>query len=369
MASIKKRSDGKWRARYRDEAGKEHSRHFERKADGQRWLNEVTAATVTGQYVDPRAGDITVAAYAREWAASRPHNARTARRVASAIKNHVADTKLGARPIKKVSPSEAQAWATGRAKVLAPSTCAYTVYLVRSIFTAAVLDLKIPSNRNPFAKTSMPKSDHARIVPLTVDQVRTLAAHMPNYCRAMVIVQAGLGLRVGELLALRVHDVDFLRRAARVETQIPPNEREREDPKTPLSKRSLPLPAFVADALAAHIAEFPPLEDGSLFYNSGKRLWTTSHYGKVFIAAAGKAGMPKGTTSHDLRHHYASVLLHAGESVVAVAERLGHKNASLVLKVYGHLMPDSEERTRKALDSAWRAPADQVRTSGSSNAV
>ena len=55
-----------------------------------------------------------------------------------------------------------------------------------------------------------------------------------------------------------------------------------------------------------------------------------------------KAELPAGTTSHALRHHYASVLLAAGESVVAVAERLGHENATLVLKTYGHLMPDSE---------------------------
>jgi integrase len=88
----------------------------------------------------------------------------------------------------------------------------------------------------------------------------------------------------------------------------------------------------------------------------------------VFVAAAGEAGMPDGTTTHDLRHHFASVLLGAGESVVAVAERLGHRNANLVLSTYGHLMPDSEERTRKALDAAWSG-ADQVRTSGSSKAV
>jgi integrase len=366
MASVKRRPDGRWRARYRDQAGKEHAKHFDRKVDGQRWLDEVTAATVTGQYVDPKAGDITVAAYARQWAASRPHNARTARRVASAIKNHVEGTELGARPLSKVLPSEAQGWATTRAKALAPSTAAYTVYLVRSIFASAVLDRLI--GRTPFVKISLPESIPARIVPLTVAQVQSLAGAMPKPCRAMVLAQAGLGVRIGELMALRVQDVDFLRRTARVETQVPPNEREREDPKTPLSKRTLPLPQFVADALAAHIQAYPPLADGSLFFNAGKRLWSTSHYGKVFVAAAGEAGLPEGTTSHDLRHHYASVLLDAGESVVTVAERLGHRNANLVIRTYGHLMPDSEERTRKALDAAWRA-ADQVRTSGSTKAV
>jgi integrase len=61
------------------------------------------------------------------------------------------------------------------------------------------------------------------------------------------------------------------------------------------------------------------------------------------------------TTTHDVRHHYASVLLAAGESVAAVAERLGHENTTLVLPTYGHLRPDSEDRTRKAVDDAWRA--------------
>jgi len=79
-------------------------------------------------------------------------------------------------------------------------------------------------------------------------------------------------------------------------------------------------------------------------------------YSRVFRSAVEAAGLADDTTSHDLRHHYASVLLAAGESVIAVAERLGHENATLVLTTYGHLLPDSEDRTRRAVDHAWRAP-------------
>jgi integrase len=74
------------------------------------------------------------------------------------------------------------------------------------------------------------------------------------------------------------------------------------------------------------------------------------------VVVVARTSLPRGTSSHDLRHHYASVLLAAGESVVAVAVRLGHENAGLVLSTYGHLMPDSEERTRGAVDDAWCAP-------------
>lgn len=64
MASIKKRPDGRWRGRYRDDAGKEHARHFSRKVDAQRWLDEVTTTMVTGTYVDPKLGRrITFAGY------------------------------------------------------------------------------------------------------------------------------------------------------------------------------------------------------------------------------------------------------------------------------------------------------------------
>jgi hypothetical protein len=64
---------------------------------------------------------------------------------------------------------------------------------------------------------------------------------------------------------------------------------------------------------------------------------------------------PRRNDQHDLRHRFASPLLAAGESVVAVAERLGYDDASLVLSTYGHLMPDSEDRTRRAVDAAWGA--------------
>ncbi len=56
-----------YRARYRDEGGREHARHFQRKVDAQRWLDEVTAAVVTGQYVDPKAGKATFDALFRLW--------------------------------------------------------------------------------------------------------------------------------------------------------------------------------------------------------------------------------------------------------------------------------------------------------------
>ena len=77
MASLAKRRDGRWRARYRDAADKEHSRHFARKFDAPRWLDDVTASVVIGQYVDPKAGRVTFETYDAEWGSRQVWEATT----------------------------------------------------------------------------------------------------------------------------------------------------------------------------------------------------------------------------------------------------------------------------------------------------
>ena len=67
MASVTKRPNGQWRARYRDSAGKEHARHFARKVDAQAWLDGVTTAVQTGSYVDPARSRLTVGSLAEQW--------------------------------------------------------------------------------------------------------------------------------------------------------------------------------------------------------------------------------------------------------------------------------------------------------------
>jgi integrase len=54
---------------------------------------------------------------------------------------------------------------------------------------------------------------------------------------------------------------------------------------------------------------------------------------------------------HALRHFYASVLLDAGESIKAVSQYLGHTDLALTSRVYPHLMPSSQERTRRTIDA------------------
>jgi integrase len=339
---------------------------FKNKTIAERKLIELESSVIRGAWVDPT-DQTTVVEYARRWAAARAYKPTTARRVHQQIENHLANTAIGPRRLVSVLPSDVQAWAAELSKTLAPSTVELIVNMLKAIYAAAVLDRLVASS--PVVKISTPRADGARIVPLTVEQVRQVAEAVPERNRAMVFTQAGVGLRLGELLALRAQDVDFLRRTVRVEHQLAEHTRERVDPKTPRSRRTIPLPSMVGEALAEHMRKYAPLPDGSLFYGHNRRPYAHAFYGtKTFkkavdrLAAAKNSTFPAGTTTHDLRHHYASVLLAAGESVIAVAERLGHDDATMVLKVYGHLMPDSEDRTRKAIDDAWSTAPEEAAT-------
>ncbi len=75
-----------------------------------------------------------------------------------------------------------------------------------------------------------------------------------------------------------------------------------------------------------------------------------------------RRGLPKGTGMHALRHYYASLLIRYGESVKTVQARLGHASAAETLDTYSHLWPDSDDRTREAVDAVLGAPADSLRT-------
>ena len=78
------------------------------------------------------------------------------------------------------------------------------------------------------------------------------------------------------------------------------------------------------------------------------------------------AGVPEGTGFHALRHFYASLLIRHGESVKTVQARLGHASAVETLNTYSHLWPDSDDRTREAVDSVFGggSQADSRSTSG-----
>jgi len=220
MVSIGRLPSGRWQARTRI-AGRQVKRSFDRRRQAEDWLAETRVDTARGIHLDEKAGRQLVGDYVRTWLKGRPHRASTAERQRSLLRNHVIETHLGRMRLVDVKPSDVQTWATGRSRVLAPSTLRVLRSLVGAIFSSAVLDRAIAVS--PVTRVTLPRHDKPRVVPLRVDQVRALEAALPPRYRALVVAQAGLGLRISELLGLRPEDVDWLGRvrAARTGRVVP----------------------------------------------------------------------------------------------------------------------------------------------------
>lgn len=349
----------RWRGRYVDDLGREHAQGFARKVDAQRWLNEVTAAVVTGQYVDPKAGQVSFRDYAERWRKMQVQRPSSRAHVETMLRRH-AYPRLGDRCLSSILPSDIQAWIKGLE--LAPATVGVIHGIVSTVMKAAIRDRRIASN--PCDGTKLPKVQRKQIVPLTTEQVSAVRDALPRQLQALVTLAAGTGMRQGECFGLTVDRVRFLERTVTVDRQLVTVQGQGSTlapPKTRASNRTIPLPQVVVDALAAHLAEFPTDSDGLLFTLAGKPI-TRSVFGHKWRAAVATARIPDGTGLHALRHYYASLLIRHGESVKTVQSRLGHASAVETLDTYSHLWPDSDDRTRDAIDSVLGSPADALRT-------
>lgn len=353
--SVKKRPDGKWRARYRDAAGKEHARHFDRKTDADKWEKEQVTAVNRGTHIDPKASKVTFKDYAEAWRLSQHHHRQaTARAIEQTFRLHVYEF-IGSARIGLVTPtnirSMVQTWVDAGA---APRTIHQRAGFVSAVFRAAVRDGVLA--RNPCDGVSKPTIEKSDVRALETAELARFVDAMPNHLRALVIVGAGAGPRISEALGLTVDRVNFLGRTVTVDRQVdrtPPyalvpvkNSR-----RTPT--RTIPVPAYVTDALSGLAGS--PGPDGRLFHDSGKIL-SAREVGPIIRQAADDAGLPD-ATFHALRHTFASTLLDQGVPVNVVADYLGDRPET-VLRTYAHAIKGVDDRARGILAGLFTAEQD-----------
>jgi integrase len=348
MGSVAKRPDGRWRARYRDPEGKEHARHFTRKADAERWVAQQLTKVTEGTWVDPQSGRRLFRDYAEQWTRTQIHHrASTASVTRSRMKQHLLPT-FGGRPIAQIQRSEVQSWVTERSKVLKPSTVEGLYRLLAQVMLAAVDDKVIATT--PCRKIVLPALEDGRVTIPTMEDVNKILAVTPAEYQAVITVAVGTGLRISELCGLTVDRVDFLRRTVTVDRQLVAVVGGRPrfgPPKTKSGERTIPVPAEVTDAIAAHLAATPSTE--MVFVNERGFPLIRQRLSAMWKTWCDEAGVE--CRFHDLRHLYASTLIGAGQSVKVIQHRMGHGSAAITLDVYGHLLPSDEDGTRTAVAS------------------
>ncbi|HET6753780.1 MAG TPA: tyrosine-type recombinase/integrase [Jiangellaceae bacterium] len=310
MASIK--HDGRaWRARYYDPTGKRREKRFDRKVDASRWLNEQTAQHVTGTFVEPKLGQVTVGEWSARWLSSKANVKPSTRdRYAGILTAHVAPA-WGQVRLVDVTHADVQSWVSSLSASGLSAGSVHKVHRVLSmVLGLAVRDGRLP--RNPAAGVNLPRAAKAEKRYLRTGEVDDLAdAAGPG--RLVVLVLAYTGLRWGELTALQVSRLDLLRRRIHVAESVTELSDGRLDWGLPKSheRRWVPVPRFLVDELAEHVAGKAP-EDLVFTSPKGAVLRVRGARRSWFDRAVEASGVPEGLHPHELRHTAASLAVSAG---------------------------------------------------------
>ncbi|MGS2805964.1 tyrosine-type recombinase/integrase [Nocardia sp. MW-W600-9] len=364
----KKAGHTKLRVRYRTPSGSQTTkRGFRRKIDAEQFAATVEVKKMTGEYIAPSMGRLTVAEMGAAWIKRQIHTKESwSERVESIWRVHI-EPQWGPRKLASIERHEIKDWIAGIDR--AASTVADIHGVLSMILDEAVEEKRIAAN--PAAKIDLPRRVPVDHVYLTHDQVASLAAECSKG-EEIVMLLAYSGLRWGEMAALRPRDVDLRRRRihiARSASKV--NSRTViTTPKT-WELRSVAVPAEVAELLAPVVgAQRDPVgllwsrPDGTPIRPPTTTHWFRKAVGRCITASVpvgedgtrGPATFPR-VTAHQLRHTAASLMISSGAHVKTVQRQLGHKSATMTLDNYGHLFDDDLDGVADRMGAGFRGAA------------
>jgi integrase len=358
----------RWRVRWR-QGGCYRARTFDRKGDAVNFAAEIRRRHQLGTLAALDAGQITLAEYvAGPWAkAYTAHfSEKTRIHYAQTYDKHVLP-ELGPLPLRNITPEVISRWQAERLGAGGgPVAVRQALILLGSILQRAFEAGDLQNNpARAVRKVPLPRKAEIRpMAPVVVERMRD--ASSPRDA-TLISVLAYSGLRPGEALALQWQDVRD--QTLLVERAISLGKEK--DTKTAAHRTVRLLAPLAADLREWRLRSGRPPERDLVFPSKNGVPWTLSAYQswrrRAFRRALDAAGVDKGRP-YDLRHSFASLLLHEGRSVIYVARQLGH-DARLTLGTYGHVideldgMPhiDAETAIAAARDTLAASPRSKLR--------
>lgn len=268
------------------------------------------------------------------------------------MRTHVVGSRLGARPLRTITPSHIERWiAELKLNGKAPSTVRQIYTVLRAILDTAVRDRLLAIN--PAAAVPRPRVERTEAGLLTTTDLHSLlaAASRSRYLPFFEFL-AHTGLRRGEAMALRWSDVDLTRRILRIEATLSRVDGEliRTSTKTARSRRQVPISPRVASILKSlrerqrvervH-AGSEWVETPFVFTTETGQASDPRNALRAFKESARKAGLDPSISLHSLRHTAASIMLENGIPLKLVSEVLGHSSVAITGDVYGHVTPQA----------------------------
>jgi integrase len=242
---------------------------------------------------------------------------------------------------------------------LSPSTVRNVFLPVRAIYRRAIRDGD--ATINPTSGLDLPALRGRRDRIATPEEAETLIAVLREDDRAIWATAFYAGLRLGELRALRVENIDLA--AGKIAVVASWDQYAGQvEPKSRAGRRTVPIPAVLRDHLDEHLLRLG-WRSGLVFgrspqtpYNPSsidrraKRCWAVAAIG-AFLTSQPLPVEIQPIGLHEARHTYASLMIAAGVNIKALSTYMGHSSITITLDRYGHLLPGNEEEAAGLLDA------------------
>ncbi|MBK8474238.1 MAG: tyrosine-type recombinase/integrase [Sphingobacteriales bacterium] len=239
---------------------------------------------------------------------------------------------FGAKHPDKINPKEAQLWLTQKVKEgwsrasLVTAICALRFYYVQIERREDwVFYLPLPRRAETLPKV------------LNLVEVQALFEAVDNLKhKMMLLVGYAAGLRVSEVVSLRLRDIDSQRMIIHIKAA-----KGKKD-------RCVMLSEVLLENLRKYYQAYKPKE--WLFEGQSYDCYSTRSIQKIFQRAKQKVGIQKEVSFHALRHSFATHLHEAGTDIRIIQELLGH-NSSKTTERYTHVSSRTIQQVQSPLDT------------------
>lgn len=365
--TVRRLPSGRWQARRCEADGTRVSLgSWRTRADAEHALVLAEADELRGERVLDSTG--TVAEWVDVWLAEGAHRWKptTMRSNRSSVRTHVVP-QLGSVPIAQINRRTIFSWLDELRSDpdRSPRTVALAAITLSGVLSTAVAHGQLQAN--PAARLGLNQTRQREPRFLTIDEVERLADAVTHPKRnpaghgarsvapdsypqygLLVRLAAYTGLRASEATALQRRNIDLttgviyvVAGAPEVAGAVVLGTTKASRPGSPGGKtRSVPIPAPLLDQLRWHLATQVGADPSAPVFVSptGAQHRHGQFYRRHFLPATRAAGLA-GTTWHDLRHSYASLMIAEGIHPRALMELMGHSSITVTLGTYGHLFP------------------------------
>jgi len=361
--TVGKAKDGRWVARLTLPGGRRKAYYGATREQVSTKLVEAKKALQDG--IQPPSGQLTVARAATDWLTSiRPSIRPTTHiRYEQLLRLHLVPD-LGHLRLTDLNPSNLQRLYASKISLGLSATTVGQLHRVIHHMLRQATEWGLIF-RNPAALVKPPAMTRSRRDVLSRGQAQSLLREVSGErLEALIVLALHTGMRQGEIFGVRWKAVDFERGSLRVETNLVPTRAgwQLAEPKTPASRRTIPLNEIVRVALRHHrsrqlaeqLSVGPAWHDNDLVFANqvGNPLTPQNYVRREFYPACARAGLPR-ITFHDLRHTAGSMALAGGVPIPQVSRLLGHANPAVTMSIYAHAMPNTEHEATDALERAF----------------